>query len=52
MCDLDFQPFYVNAAGLRLVGLDNLEKAFRVKVQDCFFPEDPIRRWRRGRRRC
>ena len=40
MCDLDFQPFYVNAAGLRLVGLDNLEEALRVKVQDCFFPED------------
>jgi PAS domain S-box-containing protein len=40
MCDLDFQPFYVNAAGMRLVGLDNLEEACRVKVQDCFFPED------------
>jgi PAS domain S-box-containing protein len=40
MCDLDFQPFYVNAAGLRLLGLDNLEEALRVKVQDCFFPED------------
>jgi PAS domain S-box-containing protein len=40
MCDLDFQPFYINAAGLRLVGLDNLEEACQVKVQDCFFPED------------
>ena len=40
MCDLDFRPFYVNVAGMRLVGLDNLEAACRVKVQDYFFPED------------
>ena len=40
MCDLDFRPFYVNSAGMRLVGLDNLEAACRVKVPDYFFPED------------
>ena len=40
MCGLDFRPFYVNSAGMRLVGLDNLEAASRVKVQDHFFPED------------
>jgi len=40
MSDLDFTPFYVNPAGLRLIGLDNLEAARRIKVQDCFFPED------------
>lgn len=40
MCDLDFRPFYVNAAGLRLVGLDGLVDALRISVQDCFFPED------------
>ena len=40
MCDLDFKPFYVNAAGMRLVGLDNLEAACRIRVQDYFFPED------------
>jgi PAS domain S-box-containing protein len=40
MCDLDFRPFYVNPAGLRLVGLENLEAACRIKVQDYFFPED------------
>jgi PAS domain S-box-containing protein len=40
MCDLDFKPFYVNSAGLRLVGLDNLEAACRVMVPDYFFPED------------
>ncbi len=40
MCDLDFRGFYVNPAGLRLVGLDNLEAACRIKVQDYFFEED------------
>jgi PAS domain S-box-containing protein len=40
MSDLEFRPFYVNAAGMRLVGLENLEAASRVKVQDYFFPED------------
>lgn len=40
MCDLDFKPFYVNSAGMRLVGLENLEGACRIKVQDWFFPED------------
>jgi PAS domain S-box-containing protein len=40
MCDRDFRPFYVNAAGMRLIGLDNLKEACRVKVQDYFFPED------------
>jgi PAS domain S-box-containing protein len=40
MCDLDFRPFYVNNAGLHLVGLDNLEAACQVTVQDYFFPED------------
>jgi len=40
MCDCDFKPSYVNPAGLRLVGLDNLEAAHRVRVPDTFFPED------------
>ena len=40
MCDLEFKPFYVNEAGMRLVGLDSLEQACGVKVQDYFFPED------------
>jgi PAS domain S-box-containing protein len=40
MCDRDFRPFYVNPAGQRLIGLDNLEAARRVRVQDYFFPED------------
>jgi PAS domain S-box-containing protein len=40
LCDLDFRPFYINTAGLRLVGLDNIEAACQIKVQDYFFPED------------
>jgi PAS domain S-box-containing protein len=40
MCDLDLRPFYINPAGLRLVGLAQLEEACRLKVQDYFFPED------------
>jgi PAS domain S-box-containing protein len=40
MCDMNFIPFYVNEAGLLLLGLDNLEQAIRTKVQEFFFPED------------
>ncbi|OAI18808.1 hypothetical protein A1359_04380 [Methylomonas lenta] len=40
MCDMNFTSFYVNAAGMRLVGLDSLEQACRTPVQEFFFPED------------
>lgn len=40
MCDRELRPFYVNPAGMRLVGLESLEAACRVKVQEYFFPED------------
>lgn len=40
MCDLEFQPFYVNDAGLRLVGLDSMEQARRMPVKEFVFPED------------
>ncbi len=40
ICDMNFRPFYVNLAGRRLVGLDSLEQACAVRVQDFFFPED------------
>ena len=40
MCDVRLMPFYVNAAGLRLVGLDSLEDARRTPVLDFFHPED------------
>ena len=40
MCDMNFMPFYVNAAGMQLVGLDSLEQTLLTTVQDFFFPED------------
>ena len=40
MCDLNLKPFYVNKAGLRLVGLDSLEQLSRTDVKEFFFPED------------
>jgi PAS domain S-box-containing protein len=40
MCDMKFQPFYVNDAALRLVGLDSLAELRSVRVTDFFFPED------------
>jgi PAS domain S-box-containing protein len=40
MCDLDGRPFYVNPAGLRMVGLDDLDHARRTPVVEFFFPED------------
>ena len=40
ICDLQGRPIYVNRAGLRLVGLDDLEQARRTTVGDFFFPED------------
>ena len=40
MCDMNFKPFYVNAAGRRLVGLDSLEQACLTPVGEFFFPED------------
>ena len=39
ICDLDFEPLYVNPAGLRLVGLDR-KQITRTTVRDFFFPED------------
>jgi len=40
MCDMNFIPFYINEAGMRLVGLDNQEQCVRIPVQEFFFPED------------
>ncbi|MCA9944905.1 MAG: PAS domain S-box protein, partial [Anaerolineales bacterium] len=40
MCNLDFEPLYVNPAGVRMVGLPDMAAACQVKVQDYFFPED------------
>jgi PAS domain S-box-containing protein len=40
ICDLGGRPSYVNPAGLKTVGLDDLEEARRIPVWDFFFPED------------
>src|SRR4029453_10568207 len=40
MCDLNGIPFFVNRAGLALVGLDDLDEARRTPVDSFFFPED------------
>jgi PAS domain S-box-containing protein len=40
ICDMNFIPFYINEAGMRLIGLDNLEQCIRTPVQEFFFPED------------
>jgi PAS domain S-box-containing protein len=40
MCDLDLNPYYLNAAGLHTVGLDHLDEALRTPVGEFFFPED------------
>ncbi|HSQ20914.1 MAG TPA: PAS domain S-box protein [Blastocatellia bacterium] len=40
MCNLDGIPFFVNRAGLKMVGLDSIEQAARTPVADFFFPED------------
>jgi two-component system CheB/CheR fusion protein len=42
MCDMQLIPFYVNAAGLRLVGLDSLEQAQHTPVLEFFFLEDQV----------
>ena len=43
MCDLDGVPFFVNRAGLAMVGLDDVEAARRVPVAAFFFPDDQFR---------
>lgn len=43
MCDLQGVPFYINRAGLQMVGLDSIEQAALTPVRDFFFPEDQQR---------
>jgi len=40
MCNLEGIPFFINDAGLSLVGLDSLEQGLKTPVKDFFFPED------------
>jgi PAS domain S-box-containing protein len=43
MSDLAGAPFFVNRAGLEMIGLDSLEQARRTPVAEFFFPEDQSR---------
>jgi PAS domain S-box-containing protein len=43
MCDLQGVPFFVNRAGLEMVGLESIEEASRTPVASFFFPEDQAR---------
>ena len=40
MCDMHFMPFYVNAAGRRLLGLASAEQTRPRSIVEFFFPED------------
>ena len=43
ICDLEGIPFFVNRAGLALVGLTDMDQARRTPLQAFFFPEDQPR---------
>ena len=40
MCDPNGKPFFVNRAGLKMVGLRDIDEARQHSVWDFFFPED------------
>jgi PAS domain S-box-containing protein len=40
MCDLDAIPFYINQAGLEMVGLEGIKQVSSIPVREFFFPED------------
>jgi PAS domain S-box-containing protein len=40
ICDIEGIPFFVNRAGLEMVGLGSIEEAKQVSVRDFFYPED------------
>ena len=42
-CSLDGRPQYINPAGLKLVGLDSAEVAFRLNIFDFLAPEERAR---------
>ncbi|HTU17007.1 MAG TPA: PAS domain S-box protein [Gemmataceae bacterium] len=43
ICDLAGIPFFVNRAGLEMVGLHGIEQARHTPIRDFFFPEDQAR---------
>jgi PAS domain S-box-containing protein len=40
ICDVSGVPFFINHAGMELVGLDDLDAAKNTSVREFFFPED------------
>ena len=40
MYDMNFVPFYVNAAGRQMVGIDDVQQYSETPVREFFFPED------------
>lgn len=59
ICDMNLRPFYINEAGMRLIGLDNLDQCARTPIQ-VLLPRRPAlhprrifpARHARGTRRC
>jgi len=45
ICDLQGVPFFINRAGIELVGLKDIEEARLTTISDFFFPEDQPRIW-------
>lgn len=40
MADLSMKPIYMNPAGIRMVGLSDMQTACSIEVKDYYFPED------------
>ena len=40
ICDVEGVPFFVNRAGLDMIGLDDIDAARHTHIQEFFFPED------------
>src|SRR4030095_13920131 len=40
MCDLQGVPFFINRAGLAMLGVENIEEGRHTAVADFFFPQD------------
>ena len=40
ICDVEGIPFFINRAGLEMVGLESIDEAKRKRIQEFFFPED------------
>jgi len=45
ICDLQGVPFFINRAGLEMVGLRDIEEARQTSVSEFFFPEDQEAIW-------